>query len=135
MPSDTSGFPPPGDKKSLEEGDVFTPKFGADGLIPAITVDSEDGAVLMFAYMNAEALRKTLETGEAHYWSRSRNSLWHKGETSGHVQKLVEMITDCDQDAIVLRVQQTRAACHTYRRSCFYRRVETPGGQRLSFIE
>jgi phosphoribosyl-AMP cyclohydrolase len=92
--------------------------------------------VLMVAHMNDEALRKTVESGEAWYFSRSRNALWRKGETSGHVQRVVEMRLDCDQDAIWIRVEQTGAACHTGRRSCFYRRVEAgEGGARLTFVD
>jgi phosphoribosyl-AMP cyclohydrolase len=114
----------------LEEGSVFAPRFDANGLVTAIAVAADDGAVLMLAHMNAEALARTLETGEAHYYSRSRGCLWKKGETSGEVQKLVEMRTDCDQDAVLLVVEQTGrgAACHTGRRSCFYRRVDAGGG-------
>ncbi len=113
----------------LEEGTVFAPRFDSNGLVTAIAIAADDGAVLMLAHMNAQALARTLETGEAHYYSRSRQRIWKKGETSGEVQKLVEMRTDCDQDAILLIVEQTGrgAACHTGRRSCFYRRV-TPEG-------
>ena len=118
-------FAPRGPKADLEAPDArFAPKFDADGLIPAIAVDAGDGTVLMQAYMNADALRATLEKGEAVYWSRSRQELWHKGATSGNVQRVVELLTDCDQDSLVLRVEQAGdAACHTGRRSCFYRRV------------
>ena len=110
---------------ALEEGTVFAPRFGDGGLITAVAVDSE-GAVLMVAHMNAEALSRTLETGEVHYFSRSRGKLWKKGETSGEVQNLVEMRTDCDQDALLVVVEQMGrgAACHTGRKTCFYRRVE-----------
>ena len=107
----------------IDETTRFAPKFGADGLIPAIATDAETGAILMLAYMNAEALAKTIETREGWYWSRSRGELWRKGGTSGHVQKVVEIRTDCDQDAIELVVEQTGPACHTGRRSCFYRTV------------
>lgn len=108
-----------------EEGTRLAPKFGPDGLVTAVTVDVETGEVLMLAHMNEKALALTLETGIAHYFSRSRNSLWKKGESSGELQKLVEMRIDCDQDAVVLRVEQTGrgAACHTGRKSCFYRTV------------
>lgn len=100
------------------------PKFDAQGLISAIAVDAETNQVLMVAFMNQESLAMTLEKGEAIYWSRSRQELWHKGATSGAVQKVVEILTDCDQDALVLRVEQAGgAACHSGRRSCFYRRV------------
>ncbi|QXX73721.1 phosphoribosyl-AMP cyclohydrolase [Methylovirgula sp. HY1] len=118
-------FPNPGDKQALEEGVVFTPRFDADGLIPCITTDSRDNTVLMFAFMNAEALRLTLETGIAHYWSRSRQSLWRKGDTSGQLQTVTEIRTDCDQDVLLLKVEPggDGGACHTGRRSCFYRRL------------
>jgi phosphoribosyl-AMP cyclohydrolase len=117
------------DTATLEEGSVFAPRFDAHGLLTAIAVDHKTSEVLMVAHMNAEALSRTLETGEAHYYSRSRKALWRKGETSGEVQKLVEMRTDCDQDAILIVVEQTGrgAACHTGRVSCFYRTV-TPTG-------
>jgi phosphoribosyl-AMP cyclohydrolase len=110
----------------IEEGSVLAPKFDAHGLITAIAIEAGSQDVLMLAHMNAEALQLTLATGEAHYYSRSRQKLWKKGETSGEVQKLVEMRVDCDQDAILLVVEQTGrgAACHTGRKSCFYRRVE-----------
>lgn len=120
------------DKDALETGADFAPRFDDKGLIPAITQDAESGEILMFAYMNGEALQKTLSSGEAHYWSRSRNSLWHKGATSGHVQKIVEIRTDCDQDVIVLRVSQQDAACHRGYRSCFYRVID---GERLETTE
>ena len=121
-------FAPAGTKLDLEEGTRLTPRFNADGLITAITVDHSNGAVLMLAHMNAEALSRTLETGDVWYFSRSRNELWRKGATSGHAQRLVEMHVDCDQDAILLRVEQLGPACHTNRRSCFYRRVEARDG-------
>jgi phosphoribosyl-AMP cyclohydrolase len=110
---------------ALEEGDRFAPRFDEKGLVTAITVEAATGAVLMVAYMNDAALRLTLETGEVHYFSRSRNRLWKKGETSGEVQKLMEVRVDCDQDALLVLVEQTGrgAACHTGRKSCFYRRV------------
>jgi phosphoribosyl-AMP cyclohydrolase len=129
-------FPPPGGKAELEEGGVFTPRFDADGLIGCITLDAGDGAVLMFAHMNAEALRLTLETGIAHYWSRSRKSLWRKGDTSGQQQKVVEIRTDCDQDVLLMKVEPggDGGACHTGRRSCFYRKVTLgTGATKLSF--
>ena len=113
-----------GDKKALEEGLEFAPKFDQDGLIPALAMDAITKEPLMLAYMNAEALRRTLEIGEAVYWSRSRQEYWHKGATSGHTQKIHEIRTDCDQDAIILMVEQIGAgACHTGRCSCFYRKV------------
>jgi len=122
-----------GSKADVEEGAVFAPKFDADGLIPALAMDSKSREPLMLAYMNAESLRQTLEIGEAVYWSRSRQEMWHKGATSGHVQKIVEIRTDCDQDALILYVEQIGAgACHTGRGSCFYRRVVAVDG-RLEF--
>ncbi len=110
----------------IEEGRVFAPKFDAHGLVTAVAQEAGSNRVLMVAHMNAEALRLTIETGVAHYWSRSRGKLWKKGESSGEVQRLVEMRVDCDQDAVLLLVEQTGrgAACHTGRRSCFYRIVE-----------
>lgn len=117
-------FSPRPDKKELDESLLFSPKFDRDGLIPAMAVDAETNEALMLAYMNEGSLKKTLELGEAVYFSRSRQELWHKGATSGHVQKVREIRTDCDQDAIVLKViQEGAGACHTGRRSCFYRRV------------
>ncbi|HQZ13529.1 MAG TPA: phosphoribosyl-AMP cyclohydrolase [Devosia sp.] len=115
--------------EQLEEGTAFAPRFDAHGLVTAITVDATTRDVLMLAHMNDEALRLTLETGTAHYYSRSRKKIWKKGETSGELQKLVEMRTDCDQDAILLIVEQQGrgAACHTGRASCFYRAVEADG--------
>ena len=112
-------------RSELEEGRAFSPRFDRDGLITCITVDDRDGAVLMLAHMNAAALDKTLDTGVAHYWSRSRNQLWRKGDTSGQVQAVVEIRTDCDQDALLMRVIPggNGGACHTGRRSCFYRIV------------
>ncbi|ODT56455.1 MAG: phosphoribosyl-AMP cyclohydrolase [Methylobacterium sp. SCN 67-24] len=114
-----------GDKRALEEGKAFTPRFDANGLVTAVVTDAKDDFLLMVAHMNAEALALTLDTGIAHYWSRSRNSLWKKGETSGNLQQVVELRTDCDQDAVWLRVNVTGhdATCHTGRRSCFYRTV------------
>ena len=120
---------PPADKASLEEGSSFTPRFDVNGLITAVVTDAEDGALLMVAHMNAAALALTLETGIAHYWSRSRGELWKKGETSGNLQRVVEVRTDCDQDAVLLRVEVEgdHVSCHTGRRSCFYRKVELNG--------
>lgn len=132
-----SGAPQP----SLEETLALTPKFDADGLIPCIATDAESGAVVMFAHMNAEALVKTIETGVAHYWSRSRGALWRKGELSGHEQHVEEMRVDCDQDAVWIRVHTagTGASCHTGRHSCFYRAVPlgaAPGAEtQLSFVD
>ncbi|VAW03570.1 Phosphoribosyl-AMP cyclohydrolase [hydrothermal vent metagenome] len=111
----------------IEETQSFAPKFGADGLLPAAVTDVQNGQLLMLAYMNADALAKTIATGEAWYWSRSRGALWRKGATSGNTQRVVEIRTDCDQDTIELAVEQTGPACHTERRSCFYRVVEPDG--------
>ena len=120
----------------IEEGLNFEPKFDASGLVTCVATDAGTGEVLMVAHMNDEALRQTIATGEAWYFSRSRNALWRKGETSGHVQRLVEMRMDCDQDAVWIRVEQAGAACHTGRRSCFYRKVTGgEGGLRLSFVD
>ena len=110
----------------LDETLAFRPRFDSSGLIPAIVTDARDGTVLMFAFMNAEALRLTQETGFAHFWSRSRKALWKKGETSGETLKVTEILTDCDQDVLQVKAAPhgTGAACHTGRRSCFYRRVD-----------
>jgi phosphoribosyl-AMP cyclohydrolase len=108
----------------LEEGPALTPKFDANGLVTCVTTDAGSGEVLMVAYMNAEALARTIATGEAWYFSRSRGTLWKKGETSGHAQRVLEMRVDCDQDAILIKVEQSGGACHTGRRSCFYREVQ-----------
>ncbi|WP_158916266.1 phosphoribosyl-AMP cyclohydrolase [Caulobacter sp. S45] len=121
-----SGFPPPGDKQALERGETLTPRFDANGLIAAIATDADSGEVLMLAWMTAEALERTLATGEAHYWSRSRSEIWRKGATSGQVQTVVELRVDCDQDAVLLKVrpQGDGGACHVGFRSCFYRVAE-----------
>ncbi|MEO6394717.1 MAG: phosphoribosyl-AMP cyclohydrolase [Devosia sp.] len=120
--------------EELEEGTIFAPRFDAHGLITAIAQEAGSGRVLMVAHMNAEALRRTIDTGEAHYYSRSRKALWKKGEVSGEVQKLVSLATDCDQDAILLTVEQTGhgAACHTGRKSCFYRHIGPDGSLHLT---
>jgi phosphoribosyl-AMP cyclohydrolase len=119
-----------------EEGLAFQPKFDASGLVTCVATDAASGDVLMVAHMNDEAVRKTIESGEAWYFSRSRNALWRKGETSGHTQHVVEMRLDCDQDAIWIRVKQTGAACHTGRHSCFYRKIDAADGDtRLSFVD
>lgn len=120
----------PSDKKAIEEGAVFMPRFDASGLITAVVTDERDGELLMVAHMNEEALRLTLETGIAHYWSRSRNTLWKKGETSGNLQSVIELRTDCDQDALWLKVRVAGdgPTCHTGRRSCFYRQVHSENG-------
>ncbi|QCB54781.1 phosphoribosyl-AMP cyclohydrolase [Sphingopyxis sp. PAMC25046] len=112
--------------------DRFLPRFDAAGLVTAIVTDADSHVLLMVAHMNEEAVAKTRETGQAHFWSRSRGSLWRKGETSGNGLTIVEMRVDCDQDALLLRVKPAGPACHTGRRSCFYRRVEAEG--RLTFL-
>jgi phosphoribosyl-AMP cyclohydrolase len=117
-------------KATIEEGLIFAPKFDEHGLIPCMALDAETGAPLMLAYMNAESLRLTIEIGEAVYYSRSRKELWHKGKTSGEIQRVEEMLTDCDQDAIVLKVTQMGGGCcHTKRPNCFYRRI--PVGENI----
>ena len=112
--------------------DRFSPRFDAAGLVTAIVVDTDTRILLMVAHMNAEAIEQTRATGQAHFWSRSRSALWRKGETSGNGLTVVEMRVDCDQDALLLRVKPAGPACHTGRRSCFYRRVEADGG--LTFL-
>lgn len=116
--------------EQLESTEVFAPKFNHAGLIIAIASDAVTNEILMVAYMNREALALTLQTGIVHYYSRSRSSLWKKGETSGETQKLMEMRTDCDQDALLLKVEQQGrgAACHTGRKSCFYRHIVEQDG-------
>ncbi|MGJ7530650.1 phosphoribosyl-AMP cyclohydrolase [Variovorax sp. GB1P17] len=127
--------------EQVEEGHALAPKFDSNGLIVCVTTDAGTGDVLMVGYMNAEALRRTIETGEAHYWSRSRRVLWHKGATSGLVQKVDELRIDDDQDAVWLRVSVTgcAASCHVGYRSCFYRRVSVgsarPEKDKLEFTE
>jgi phosphoribosyl-AMP cyclohydrolase len=113
-----------GSVQAIEEGAKLAPKFDADGLVTCVATDAASGDVLMVAHMNAEALARTIESGEAWYFSRSRRALWRKGETSGHVQRVTEMRIDCDQDAVWIKVEQAGpGACHTGRRSCFYRAV------------
>ncbi len=110
----------------LDETSVFQPRFDPQGLIPAIVTDARDNTLLMVAHMNAEALRLTIESGQAHFWSRSRQALWKKGETSGELLDVREILTDCDQDVLQVKavpVGRGEAVCHTGRRSCFYRRV------------
>ncbi|MEO0426363.1 MAG: phosphoribosyl-AMP cyclohydrolase [Pseudomonadota bacterium] len=125
--------------EQVEESSELAPKFDADGLLPCVTTDAGTGEVLMLGWMSAEALRLTLETGEAHYFSRSRQALWHKGATSGLVQKVVEARIDDDQDAVWLRVEVagSGASCHVGYRSCFYRSVPVgpDAGQSLAFLE
>ena len=122
---------------AIEEGTELRPKFDASGLVTCVATDAGTGTVLMVAHMNAEALSRTIATGEAWYFSRSRNVLWRKGETSGHVQRVLEMRIDCDQDAIWLRVEQQGAACHTGRHSCFYRAIgrADDGRVQLTFVD
>lgn len=119
----------------VDETTRFEPRFGADGLMAAIVADAASGEVLMLAWMNEQALRLTLQTGDAHFWSRSRQTLWRKGETSGEVFAAVEILTDCDQDALLLRVEPRGrgAACHTGRRSCFYRAIDPASPAALVF--
>ncbi|MBZ0140232.1 MAG: phosphoribosyl-AMP cyclohydrolase [Pseudorhodoplanes sp.] len=136
MPPEESGAR--ASPQQIEEGTAFAPAFDARGLVTAVATDIDSGEVLMVAHMNDEALRRTIETGEAHYYSRSRRKLWRKGESSGHVQRVVEMRVDCDQDAVWIRVvQEGPGACHTGRRSCFYRKVTRgmDGTARLEFHE
>ena len=118
-----SPFPQPGPTAEVEEGVVLMPRFGPDGLVTCVTTDADTGEVLMLAHMDREALARTIESGEAWYWSRSRRELWRKGATSGQVQSVVEMRVDCDQDAVWLKVRVAGdgGCCHTGRRSCFYR--------------
>ena len=117
-------FAAPGSTKEVEDGRALTPRFDADGLVTCVATDEHSGEVLMVAHMNAEALARTIASGDAWYYSRSRKKLWRKGEDSGHTQRVVEMRVDCDQDAIWIKVeQQGPGACHTGRRSCFYRVV------------
>ena len=122
--------------REREEGLTFSPKFDASGLLTCVATDADSGEVLMVAHMNEEALNRTVASGEAWYFSRSRNALWRKGETSGQTQRVLEMRMDCDQDAVWIRVEQAGAACHTGRKSCFYRKVEqADGGARLAFVD
>jgi phosphoribosyl-AMP cyclohydrolase len=122
--SETSTFAPRATTEQVEEGRLFAPKFDADGLITCVVTDAWSAEVLMVAHMNPEALAKTITTGEAWFYSRSRHALWKKGETSGHKQRIVEMRVDCDQDALWMRVEQIGAgACHTGRVGCFYRAI------------
>ena len=136
MPDTPSIFALRGPAEEVEEGRAFAPRFDADGLVTCVATDARSGEVLMVAHMDAQALERTIATGEAWYFSRSRRTLWRKGETSGHVQRVVEMRIDCDQDAVWIKVEQGGAgACHTGRRSCFYRAVPlgTSGAVTLEF--
>jgi len=126
--TERSGSRRPGMTDDREQGSTLQPKYDANGLVTAVATDAASGEVLMLAHMNAEALAKTVATGEAWFFSRSRGRLWKKGESSGHVLSVVEMRIDCDQDALWLRVNAAGPACHTGERSCFYRRLE---GDRL----
>ena len=133
--------PPPRAAADIEEGTAFAPKFDASGLLPVVVTSAATGEVLMLAYMNDEALARTIETGEAQFWSRSRQRLWRKGEESGNTMRVVEMRTDCDQDALWLKVEMggAEACCHTGRKSCFYRAVPigkgAAAGVALTFVE
>lgn len=120
-----------GTAREVETSEIFAPKFDDNGFIPAIAQDATSGEVIMFAFMNATALEKTISTGIAHYWSRSRSKLWLKGETSGEMQKVVEIRTDCDQDVVLIKVevQGRGATCHTGKRACFYRKIDTKSEQ------
>lgn len=109
---------------AIDSSSTFTPKFDSAGLLTAVVVDTDSNDVLMVAFMNREALDATIESGIAHFWSRSRQSLWKKGETSGNVLRVTEILVDCDQDALVIRADPAGPACHTGARSCFYRRLE-----------
>lgn len=138
MSDATPSFAARGSTADIEEGLALAPKFDADGLVTCVATDVRTGEILMIAYMNAEALSRTIETGQAWYFSRSRRALWRKGESSGHTQRVVEMRVDCDQDAVWIKVEQAGpGACHTGRRSCFYRVVKlgagTDGATRLEF--
>jgi phosphoribosyl-AMP cyclohydrolase len=129
MNPSTPPFASPGTRAEIEEGAMLTPRFGPDGLVTCVTTDAGSGELLMVAHMNADALARTIKTGEAWYWSRSRGELWRKGDTSGQVQTVTEMRVDCDQDAVWLKVRVggDGGCCHTGRRSCFYRIVPLGG--------
>jgi phosphoribosyl-AMP cyclohydrolase len=130
----TPAFPARTTTPEIELGAILRPKFGPDGLIPCITADAKTNEVLMFAFMNAEALAHTIKTKKATYWSRSRNKLWVKGEESGHVQLVKELLVDCDQDVVLLKVENVGgAACHNGYRSCFYRRLADEQTLQLEF--
>jgi phosphoribosyl-AMP cyclohydrolase len=136
VPDNPVQFAAPGSTAEIEEGLALAPKFDGDGLVTCVATDHRTGDLLMVAHQNAEALRRTIATGEVWYYSRSRRALWRKGETSGHVQRVIEMRIDCDQDAVWIKVEQAGpGACHTGRRSCFYRVVPigAEGPVRLEF--
>jgi phosphoribosyl-AMP cyclohydrolase len=119
-------------KSPLDDITDFQPQWSADGLIPVIAQDINDSEVKMMAWMNEEALKQTLKTGYVHYWARSRSKIWKKGEESGHLQKLIEIRVDCDQDCLLVMIEQEGPACHTNRANCFYRKVEYD--KKLKFI-
>ncbi len=112
---------------SIEETSAFTPRFNDAGLLPVVAQEAETGRVLMVAWANRAAIDLTLEKGEAHYWSRSRQEMWHKGATSGNIQRVIRVVTDCDQDTLIYEVEQQGPACHTGRETCFYREVTADG--------
>ena len=120
--------------KEIETGTTFTPKFDANGLITAISQDAQTGQILMVAYMNKEALEETIKTGRGVFFSRSRQKLWRKGEESGHVQQVHEILVDCDQDCLILKVTVDAGQCHVGYQSCFYRRVNPGKSQELQFV-
>ncbi len=122
--ADISKPAPAPDAHDRELGSIFAPKFDDRGLLSAVVTDASSGEVLMVAFMNGEALKKTLDTGRAHFWSRSRKALWMKGETSGNVLEVKEVLVDCDQDALVIKAHPAGPACHTGAQTCFYRRYE-----------
>lgn len=128
-----TSFSERGDKETVESGAFLMPKYDRDGLIVAVVTDVASGEVLMVGYMNEEALKRTIETGEAWYWSRSRQGYWKKGETSGQVQTVHEILTDCDQDALVLKVSVAGngATCHVGYRSCFFRKITAPADEKV----
>ncbi|MBO6893713.1 MAG: phosphoribosyl-AMP cyclohydrolase [Roseibium sp.] len=134
----TSSISERGNKDAVENGDFLMPKYDSDGLITAVVTEVSTGDVLMVGYMNEEALKRTIDTGEAWYWSRSRQSFWKKGETSGQVQTVHEILTDCDQDALVLKVSVAGngATCHVGYHSCFFRKIVKPdsGNVRLERV-
>ena len=117
-----------------EGGTVFAPKFDSAGLVTAVVVDETSGEVLVVAHMNSEALGQTLETGKVHFWSRSRQALWMKGETSGNILTVEEILVDCDQDALVIRARPAGPTCHTGARSCFYRQIELREGEDAKLV-
>ena len=120
--------------KIIEEGSEFKPQFDSDGLIPVIAQDSQTGEVLMFAYMNRESLEATIASGYGTYFSRSRQKLWKKGEESGHVQKVEQILVDCDQDCLILKVRVDSGQCHVGYMSCFYRALRQGSGKELEFV-